>query len=227
MILSVPSYVIPGTYGENVEFLAEIPEIQAVELLFYYFDNDSRDLFIREKALISSYRNRFDFSVHMPEPLKPEHERLIELTRDICHRYILHPPAEDPHQFREWVAGWHKRYGSVFLIENLIGGDFNPVAEKLDTFPLCCDTGHLLLRGLEVGAFLRRYGSRIREIHLHGVIDGVDHRGFSAAEPWFQEIVPFLGAFEGVVNLEVFSIAEVSKLIEVLIRAGVLPERRP
>ena len=223
MILSVPSYVIPGTYGENVEFLAGVPEVRAVELLFYYFDADSRDLFIREKDLIASYKERFGFAVHMPEPLKPEHEILIDLTRDLCSRYILHPPAGDPHFFHEWVAGWQKRYGPVFLIENLIDRDFDPLAEMIASLPVCCDTGHLLLGGSDVAAFLRRYGPRVREIHLHGVVEGRDHRCFEGTEPWFQAIVPMLRSFQGVVNLEVFSLAEVRQLIGVLVRAGVLP----
>jgi hypothetical protein len=224
VILSVPSYVIPGTYGENVEFLAGIPEVQAVELLFYYFDQGSRDLFIREKELIASYRGRFDFAVHMPEPLQPEHEALIELTRDLCGRYILHPPPGDPRGFRRFAGLWRERYGDVFLIENLIDRDFSPVAEALDSFPLCCDTGHLLLSGADMGTFLRRYGARIGEIHLHGVIDGVDHRSFSAEEAWYRAVLPFLRSFGGVVNLEVFSEAEVRKLIEVLGSSGVLQE---
>ena len=92
--------------------------------------------------------------------------------------------------------------------------------------PLVCDTGHLLRSGLEVDAFLGRYGPRIREIHLHGVVDGADHRTFTAAEPWFRGILPWLRAFEGVVNIEVFSISEVRELIGVLMRTGVVPERR-
>jgi len=215
--------VIPGTYGENVEFLAAVPEVQAVELLFYYFDTDSRDLFVREKPLITSYRERFNFSVHMPEPLEPEHESLIELTRDLCDRYILHPPPGDHHRFREWVAGWQNRYGSIFMIENLIDRDFHPLAEMMDFLPICCDTGHLLLRGMEVEAFLRRYGARIGEIHLHGVVDGADHHGFTGSEPWFQAVVPILRNFQGVINLEVFSMAEVQQLIRALVRAGILP----
>jgi hypothetical protein len=224
VILSVPSYVIPGTYGENVEFLARIPEIRAVELLFYYFDPGSRDLFVREKELIASYRGRFDFGVHMPEPLHPEHEALIELTRDLCGRYILHPPPGDHRRFGRFAGLWRERYGDVFLIENLIGRDFSPVADALDSFPLCCDTGHLLRSGADVGAFFLRYGARIAEIHLHGVIEGADHRSFSAGEAWFRGIVPFLRSFPGVVNLEVFSEIEVRELIEVLRSGGVLRE---
>lgn len=225
MILSVPSYVIPGTYGENVAFLADRREIQAVELLFYYFDDDSRDLFVREKSLIASYRERFTFAVHMPDSLIPEHERLIELTRDLAQRYILHSPPGDLGEFRDIVEGWQERYGRVFLVENLIARDFLPVAEMMSSFPLCCDTGHLLRSGSSVEEFIKRYGPRIEEIHLHGVRDGADHQAFAAGEPWFQGLVPFLRAFEGVVNIEVFSIGEVDAIVSALTEVGVLPKK--
>lgn len=226
MILTVPSYVIPGTYGENVVFLADRPEIQGIELLFYYFDEQSRDLFIREKPLIASYGERFNFAVHMPDSLRPEHERLIELTRDLARRYILHPPAGDPEDFCELVAEWQSRYGSLFFVENLIAGDFSAIAKMLDSVPLCCDTGHLLRSAQSVRGFINTYDTRIGEIHLHGVIDGQDHRPFAGAEAWFREILPFLKSFAGVVNLEVFSIEEVDALIAVLREAGLLPAER-
>jgi hypothetical protein len=218
MTLSVPSYVIPGTYGENVEFLADRREIQAVELLFYYFDDESRDLFVREKSLIASYRERFTFAVHMPDSLLPQHERLIELTRDLAQRYILHSPPGDLDGFRDMVEGWQERYGRVFFVENLI-------AEMMSSFPLCCDTGHLLRSGSSVEEFIKRYGPRIQEIHLHGVRDGADHQTFAAGEPWFQELVPFLRAFDGVVNIEVFSIGEVDAIVSALAEVGVLPKK--
>jgi sugar phosphate isomerase/epimerase len=92
-------------------------------------------------------------------------------------------------------------------------------------FPLCCDTGHLLRSGSSIGEFLKRYGSRVEEIHLHGVRDGADHRPFAAGEPWFQGLVPFLSAFDGVVNIEVFSIGEVNTIVSALAEVGVLPKK--
>jgi sugar phosphate isomerase/epimerase len=224
MILSVPSYVIPGTYGENVAFLADFPEIGGVELLFYYFDDESRDLFIREKSQIASFGERFSFAVHMPDSPRREHEQLIELTRDLAGRYILHPPTADLDRFRDMVENWQKQYGAVFLVENLIAGDFSRTAELMDTVPLCCDTGHLLRAGLDVSEFLAAYRERVREIHLHGVIDGQDHRAFHADEAWFRAILPYLRSFDGVLNLEVFSIGEVNELVTVLKQTGVLSE---
>jgi sugar phosphate isomerase/epimerase len=222
MIVSVPSYVIPGSYAENIEFLAPRIEIRAVELLFFSYDRESRELFLSERKLISSYRDRFRFSVHLPELLLPEHEELIELTRDLADRYIVHPPAADAGSFPALMNRWRERYGERFLLENLAETDAWPAAEVLAGMPLCCDTGHLLLSRADVGQFLRRYGARVREIHLHGVRGGRDHRRFGAGEPWFRAVASYLRDFSGVVNLEVFSIGEVNAILGVLQKSGLL-----
>ena len=231
MIISVPSYVIPGTYAENVEALVARTEIQGIELLFYMYDPDSRELLIREKSRIEAWHGRFRYSLHMPDVLRPEHEELLELTGGFAERYILHVPPQacgshgDPRdclRFCRLVESWRTRYGERFLLENCIGRSFEPLASRLEGLPICCDTGHLLIEAAGLEGFLGRYGERVREVHLHGVREGGDHRDFAPEEPWFLQAVPFLRAFGGVVNLEVFSIAEVDALLAVLRAHGLL-----
>ncbi len=222
MTVSVPSYVIPGTYGENLRFLEAVPEVRAVELLFYLFDEETCELFRREAPLVASLRERFDFSVHLPDRLLAEHEEILVLTRAFAGRYILHPPEGRVRSFIRTVDRWRRRYGEIFLLENLIGRDFPALAGRWPRMPVCCDTGHLLRTGAGIGRFLEEYGGRIGEIHLHGVKDGQDHRDFGPQEPWFRELVPFLRGFRGVVNLEVFSIGEVRSILAAL-RAHGLP----
>ncbi len=41
---------------------------------------------------------------------------------------------------------------------------------------VCCDVGHLLARGGDPAAFVRRYAARLAHVHLHDVIAGLDHR---------------------------------------------------
>jgi hypothetical protein len=221
-ILSVPSYVIPGTYLQNVRYLESFPEIQAVELLFYLYDPQSRELLLREKEGLAARRGRFSFSVHLPDDLKPEHAELVELTRGLAERYILHPPPSGERDFLALVQSWRAEYGEVFLLENLIDRAFETLAAGLPDLPLCMDTGHLLLNGGGIGEFLRRYGPRLREIHLHGVRQAADHRPFGAAEPWLRELEPFLRRFTGVVNLEVFSLADVRECLGALRSARLL-----
>jgi hypothetical protein len=220
--LSVPSFVIPGTYLENVLFLEDFAEIRAVELLFYLYDPETRELLVREREGLAARRGRFSFSAHLPDDLKPEHAEILELTRDLAGRYILHPPPSGDLEFLRLVKGWRATYGEVFLLENLIDRSFESLAAGLPDLPLCLDTGHLQLSGGGIAGFLRRYGPRLREIHLHGVRQGVDHRPFDGAEPWFRELEPFLRGFTGVVNLEVFSLADLRECLGTLRAARLL-----
>ncbi len=220
--LSVPSYIIPGTYLENVRFLERFPEIRAVELLFYLYDPSTRELLVREREGLAARRGRFSFSVHLPDDLQSGHAEILELTRDLAERYILHPPPSGDDAFLRLVERWRAEYGEVFLLENLAGRSFEALAAGLPGLPLCMDTGHLLLNGGGVGDFLRRHGGRLREIHLHGVQEGADHRPFRAAESWLRELGPFLRRFTGVVNLEVFSLADVTACLSALRDAGLL-----
>ncbi len=214
MIISVPSYVIPGSYYENIKFISDYEAVKAVELLFFSFDSETRKLFKREKELIKAYADRFSFTVHMPEHLLLEYVEIVELTRDLVTRYILHLPTSNTDQFMGELKRWRARYGNVFLIENLIHLHNENHLKQDPSLPVCCDTGHLLLSGKDINGFLRNYETRIQEIHLHGVIDGKDHRVFSPKEPWFIELIPFLQKFQGVVNLEVFSIKEVEEILK-------------
>lgn len=221
--LSVPSYIIPGTYLENVRFLESFAEVRAVELLFYYYDPETRELLLREREALAARRWRFSFSVHLPDDLRPEHAEILELTLGLAGRYVLHPPPSGEQDFLHLVKGWREKYGEIFLLENLIGRRFEALADELPGLPLCLDTGHLLLSGGTIEGFLRRHGSRLREIHLHGVQHGADHRPFQAAEPWFRELEPFLRGFRGTVNLEVFSLAYLSECLAALRDSGLLP----
>jgi len=216
MIISVPSYVIPGSYYENVKLIDSYEAIKSIELLFFFFDSETRELFRREKEAIKAYAGRFSFTVHMPEHLSFEHVEIVELTRDLADRYILHLPTANTDQFMDELEIWRRRFGNIFLIENLIHLHNENDLEQDPTLPVCCDIGHLLLSGKDISSFLRSYETRIQEIHLHGVIDGKDHRAFGPEEPWFIEIIPFLQNFQGVVNLEVFSLKEVEVILNIL-----------
>lgn len=217
MIISTPSYVIPGTYLENVRVISKDNRIGSVELLFFIYDGDTENLFLKEREDIRRFRKQLRFTVHMPDNLTSRHEGLIEATGDIAASYVLHPPEGDPVSFAEMVKGWVSRYGKRFLLENLIERDFSETLELCgDAIDICCDCGHLLIRGERPLSFLQHYGSRVREIHLHGVKDGWDHKPFSANERWFQEIVPFLSSFSGICNIELFALEEVKKVLDVL-----------
>ena len=147
--LSVPSYIIPGTYLENIRFIDRMDAIGNIELLFFSFDDETRSLLEREIAGIRDYEKRLTFSVHMPDSLEDCHRDLLDMLSPIAKRFVVHAPEADQESFESTLNKWTADYGDVFYIENVAGRDFFKTAMALEDFGLCCDTGHLLLDGEE------------------------------------------------------------------------------
>jgi hypothetical protein len=245
MQLTVPSWVIPGTYLENLRFLRDKPEIQGVELLFFLYDPEIRTLLDQEWAGIMEYRNRFTFTAHLPDPLLPEHEELIRRLAPVVRHFIVHPDSPDRAQAQgDLLRSWGEQYslggGPLFLAENTLPERLPSLLPYLGKETgICMDTGHLLLEQKSPAAFFTLHQSRIGEIHLHSLdppkalINGklVDHRPLTVKDlsfpnPWLSELLPHLRPFKGIVNLEVFSWEEVCASLTVLREAGVLESRK-
>ena len=214
MILSAPSYVIPGTYLENVQAIDAFPEIKGIEFLFFSFDRDSWSLFRKEKDTLRSFSGRFSFSLHMPELLKEEHEELIEGTLDLVSSYVVHPDLLDPEFFLLTLSKWIERYGNIFYLENILDGNIERFLKLLPEAPLCMDTGHLLLEGRQPARFYTDWKQRIKKIHFHSISRGRDHRASAGDEPWIRKLVPLLKTFNGILHIEIFRKDEYFKMIE-------------
>lgn len=226
MRLSVPSYIVPGTYLENLRFLEDRPLVEHVELLFFYADKASLDLFRAERSSIAALRSRFRYSVHLPDALTADCEPVLALTADLADHYIVHPPASDEEGFLALLASFRARYGARFLLENLIDRPAGALAEHPCIAGLCLDLGHVLARGDDPEAFAKLHADRAFEVHLHGLEDGRDHGPLDARAPWLRRLGPWLRAFPGVVNLEVFRAADLEQSLEALAAAAILDSPR-
>ncbi|WP_223292736.1 cobamide remodeling phosphodiesterase CbiR [Breznakiella homolactica] len=234
VVLSVPSWVIPGTYGENLRFLADKAAVGNVELLFFICDAGVRDLLEEEFSIISGFKRRFSFTAHLPDEILPEHEDLIIRLRPLVRHFIVHPP-KDPRRNRktaELLVKWEERYRAaedpgpgLFLIENTTLPRFESLmAELPETAGICMDTGHLLLESADPSAFFDAHRHRIGEIHLHGTdhaaarLDGKlpDHRALRRDTPWLEGFLPKIRDFSGITNIEVFSWKEAEESIALL-----------
>lgn len=248
-VLSVPSWVIPGTYAENLRFLQHQKEVAGVELLFFMYDDEVKAQLDAEWEAILSFRERFVFTAHLPEKPAACHAELVARLAPVVRHFIVHPPpaAEDsagaddaPAAEAALLNEWAKRYNAVFLAENTFAkkGGASPLEGLLPYLDadagLCLDTGHLLLEGQNPAACFRARENRVREIHLHSLdrrqakLDNrlIDHRRLKPDEPWLREFLPLLEGFEGVINLEVFSWEEAAAGIDVLkLRTKLLTER--
>jgi hypothetical protein len=224
MILSVPSYVIPGTYAENLRFLADKPAVEGVELLFFMYDAEVRALMLAEIAEIRQFSSRFAYTVHMPDSIAPEHEEIIEATRDIAGSYIIHPPREDGGlgAFVRLMDRWRERYGKdAFNLENTRVARFDAAEAVLSRSihglpPVCADIGHLRMEGHDPVAWLAAKAGRVAELHLHGFDGRSDHVPFGPDEPWLVDLLPYLHGFSGVVELELFAWEQLQAVIPML-----------
>ncbi|MBL8968450.1 MAG: AP endonuclease [Spirochaetaceae bacterium] len=233
MRLSVPSYLEPGTWLENSRAAAGVDWISGVELLFFAYDEEARAILRRERAGLADLAGRLEFSLHLPDPLGPADEALVEATRSFVKVYVLHPPlgagvpaaavagagasaaSASPEAWAELVAAWRVRYGDDFLLEYTGEAAFAAAEAALPGLPLCPDTGVLLREGRSPAVFFRGVSPRVREIHLHGLAAdpggaaapgpaAKDHAPFRAGEPWLAELLGELGGYEGRIELEIF-----------------------
>ena len=112
MRISVPSWVIPGTYAENLGFLAEKREITGVELLFFIYDDETKQMLRDEWDVIESYAGRFTYTVHLPDRILPEHAELVERFLPHVRNFVVHPyPAEGADAERRLLEAWRTAYG--------------------------------------------------------------------------------------------------------------------
>lgn len=218
MRLIVPSWLVPGGWLANVEVAAGLGWASGVELLFFSFEGEDRELFLseREGIIEAAAKAGLSLSVHLPDPLLPAHCELVELLAPQAECFVVHPPYRgEADGWRNLLSVLRKRHGDRFLLEYTGAGDFAAAEEALPGLPLCADTGRLLVEGIEPAAWIAQRAGRIREVHLHGVEEGGegaaarDHRVFTGHEAWLSALGPFLSGWSGRVELEVFSLAKV------------------
>jgi sugar phosphate isomerase/epimerase len=223
-ILSVPSWVIPGTYAENLRFLENKKEIEGVELLFFIYNDEVKAQLDSEWDEIRSYSEHFVFTAHLPELLLAAHSELVARLAPLVRHFIVHPDPKDPAAQIRHLEEWTKDHNAVFLTENTKVGLLEAQLPYMKTGAgLCMDTGHLLLDGKNPTNFFAANRERIKEIHLHDVdrkqaaIDDrlVDHRQLRKDEPWLLELLPLLKDYRGIINLEVFSWEEAKAGVDI------------
>lgn len=133
--------------------------------------------------------------------------RVIDLTLPLePHAFVVHPelplvyhPAlgDDPDPLDELPVdvhiAWQESLGESLgrfaaetgpfplAVENLQFpyGWVRPLLEEHD-LGVTMDVGHLLMHGGAVAAHLAEFGGRLTVVHLHGIVDGRDHREIGA-----------------------------------------------
>jgi len=167
-ILGTTSWVIPGTYYENVEYITrKFRNFEFIELLVYTWDDDTYRLFEQEKEHLRkiALERQIKYTVHLPtDNIKNVLNafKYLEMNLDIAN-YVLHPfedcTQKDKELFHALLA--HPKIS----IENLKERVFNHLRTVFDV-------GHHILGAKVENSFI----DNIVEIHMMGVTEGKDHQ---------------------------------------------------
>jgi sugar phosphate isomerase/epimerase len=212
----------------NVRFLKD--RFDLVQLLYFGRDHLDEVMSPRVIDGLRAIREEcgLAYTVHLPSDLGLLNPAPIDAALDVIERvmdatgplavegYALHldlfdacvkqpaPGAGHRGAFGTALAALAARLGeraSQVYIEN-IGYDLALFGDLVlaGPFPVCMDAGHLVHYGHDPEGFMRTFGARVRQVHLHGVSGGRDHRPVTELEPWYMKrIVDF--AREGQVPL--------------------------
>ncbi|HOX92020.1 MAG TPA: cobamide remodeling phosphodiesterase CbiR, partial [Spirochaetales bacterium] len=211
MELSVPSYVVPGTWAENLRWLLENTSQRRVELLFFMYDNETRSMLKDELQTILDLSRHFSYTVHLPDSIAADSRELVQAFSRVSDGFVVHPPRtlSELTPFCALMDAWRDSFGpDRFFLENTRMEPF-ALADALPythgPMKLCVDVGHLVLEGIDPSAFIAQHASRIRELHVHGVHAGKDHGPLTGRESWLVAMQDFLRTYDGILELEMFA----------------------
>jgi sugar phosphate isomerase/epimerase len=247
--LGTTSYIVPDDILPNVALLADtLDDIELVLFESDEISNMPDEAVLERLEAVASGHD-LTYTVHLPldADLTSPHEdvraesvrkccRTIDLTRRLDpFAWILHvngerstsAPASD-------VQRWRGR--ALSSIDGILAGGIRPDRVCVETlgYPfaflrdivhqmglsVCLDVGHVLLSGQDVDECMDLYLDRTRVVHLHGVLDGRDHRGLDVMAPGFllelcRAFAPRDGA-QRVVTIEVFGREELARSLRAL-----------
>jgi hypothetical protein len=204
----VPSWQKPGTWLENIIALEPFEWIDGIELLFFEWNDDVRSSFARELPAIQAFTPRFEFSLHLPDPLEPAALDLVEMTTSFVQRYVFHPPLEQSAGSAfATISMLEEQFGAGrFLMEFTGEPSFSMTRDALPGISVCADTGCLLRTNLDPAEWISHNAESIREIHLHGCRDGKDHKPLDGSEAWLSDVARFSKEHDVDVVHELFSL---------------------
>ncbi len=244
--LGTTSYIYPDYILPNVVKLAPfLDEIELV--LFESEGQDNYPDEVELKNLMNfSLNGEVSLNVHFPIDIflgdKDEEVRLkgISVVKKVLERncclkpslYTLHFDIRDGKGREETdIEAWRKRL--LKSSEEMTKWGIEPKRIAIETlsypfdwvediikkfgFSICLDIGHMLLYGLDLESYLKKYLPQTSIIHLHGIEDGVDHLGIDRLNGKMLDVIlSKLRSFTGILSFEVFSFEDLKSSLEVL-----------
>ena len=239
------SYIYPDGLLGNISALAALDLVDDIELIL--FDLEDGPSNFPDRQLVEALANiasahDLTYTVHLPLDLgsSPDgipHSRPIEQAEHVIQitaplapfAYIAHLEREsitDPGRIDrtlQVVARLLDRIGNPtkLAIENLESYDPCHLEQVFETLPVSrtLDIGHLWKAGRDPLPLLEAWLPETRVIHIHGVGDN-DHQSLTTiSPPSLDRLISRLGAYRGILTLEVFGADDFFPSIEALLEA--------
>ena len=164
--------------------------------------------------------------INLMEPVKP-FAYIVHCFRN--NEYSDSSPTKDADSWKSSVSKLLKELIDSGIARHQIcvetlNYSFEIIEDIIYTLKLsiCLDIGHILLGGYSVDNYLTRYFERTRVIHLHGIIEGKDHRSISYIDSkCLSDLIKRLykdGSNNCVVTLEVFDESDFIRSLDIMER---------
>ena len=244
--LATTSYIYPDHLIPNVAKLAPFfDEIELVLFESEGQENYPDETELRSLMNLR-FNGQLGFNVHLPIDIflgdKDEGVRLrgISIVKKVIERtlrlkpslYTLHFDLRNSDGSEETdIEAWRRR--TLQSAEEMTKWGIEPKRISIETlsypfdwvedivkrfeFSVCLDIGHLLIYGLDIEGYLRKYLPQTSIVHLHGVENGVDHLGIDRLNGKMVDLIlSKLRSFTGILSVEVFSFGDLKNSLEVL-----------
>lgn len=210
--LGTTSYIVPDNILPNVRLLAKVVDDVEIVVFESDEISNLPDPEVVEELRSLAESNRLTYTIHLPMDVSLGHAdgAVRRASVDKCLRVldrmqpvrplavVLHfhheayrngiPAADIP----RWQTALHDSVRDLLaagvaphnLCIETLSYPFEWVDEIVcgNSLSVCLDVGHILMNGYDLTAHLDRYWTRTRVVHLHGVLDGHDHRDISAID---------------------------------------------
>jgi sugar phosphate isomerase/epimerase len=245
------SYILPSEIVPNIEFLAPRVEDVELVLFESEGHSNLPSGHTIERLLEFKIYHHLSYTVHLPIDIRlgsidevqrrssvRKCLRVIELTRPLDpFAYIVHfdlgkEGSRTLYEIEDHKEGLRRSvcdilsrgiHPQILCVETL---DY-PIEHVSDIVSLhglsvCIDIGHLLHYGHSVEQCFEIYLRQCRVVHLHGIIQGRDHRHIGTVdEDLLRRILHWLGSppiMERVLTIEVFDVMDLKKSFDILRR---------
>lgn len=262
--LATPSYIYPADWCTNVNLLGPyVDEIELLLLeshseSCFPTQNEIGQLLALGKTHALTFNIHLPSDISLSDPMASRRKAAVEALRRVIDltspltpsTWTLHLPFDrkviTPEAIAEWQHCNREGLSALLDVTGISAGRlsietlFYPfewigdVVRALD-LSMCLDTGHLMIKGVDVGRLNAEYADIISILHVHGVCRHsvaehgvyqhggsdpdecrlIDHQSLDRLSAERAEaVLAILRQFKGVVSLEVFSFSKLSASLE-------------